>query len=93
MSYAKRADKNQPELVKAMRDVGAMVFVTHRIGKGFPDCVVLFRGKVYLVEIKTENGTLTEDEEMFMHECEHHGVKYWIVRNVDDCMKMLGCIE
>lgn len=36
----KRVDKNQPEIVKAIRATGASVSHTHSLGHGFPDIVV-----------------------------------------------------
>jgi hypothetical protein len=40
MSFKKRIDRNQPEIVKAIRKAGASVGHTHAVGKGFPDIVV-----------------------------------------------------
>lgn len=41
MGYSrKRVDRNQPEIVKAVRKAGASVGHTHEIGKGFPDIVI-----------------------------------------------------
>jgi hypothetical protein len=47
-----RKDDNQTIIVSAFRQFGASVFETHQIGGGFPDIVVGFRGKNYLIEIK-----------------------------------------
>ena len=49
---AAAVDANQPEIVKALRDVGASVQHLHTVGKGCPDIAVGFRGKNYLLEIK-----------------------------------------
>jgi len=48
----KRVDRNQPEIVKALRKAGCSVRSTHMIGSGFPDIVGGVRGKNYLIEIK-----------------------------------------
>lgn len=45
-------DANQPEIVKALRDVGATVQHIHTVGKGCPDILVGFRGRNHLLEIK-----------------------------------------
>ena len=37
---AKRADRNQPEIVKALRQYGCSVLHTHTMGEGFPDLIV-----------------------------------------------------
>ena len=44
MSYRKRVDRNQPEIVEALREAGASVAHTHAIGQGFPDIVVGVQG-------------------------------------------------
>lgn len=46
------------------------IFTTHTIGKGFPDIVIGYRGKNYLIEIKDGNKTksqtkLTPEESKF----------------------------
>ncbi len=48
----KRIDSNQPEIVKALRQAGALVNHTHTIGHGFPDLIVAHKGKLFLLEIK-----------------------------------------
>ena len=49
---AARIDANQPEIVKALRDVGAFVQSLATIGKGCPDLLVAFRGKWHVLEVK-----------------------------------------
>jgi len=44
MSFKKRVDRNQPEIVEALREAGASVGHTHVVGKGFPDIVVGVQG-------------------------------------------------
>ena len=44
MGFKKRVDRNQPEIVEALREVGASVGHTHAIGQGFPDVVVGVQG-------------------------------------------------
>lgn len=44
MSFKKRVDRNQPEIVEALRKVGASVGHTHAVGQGFPDVVVGVQG-------------------------------------------------
>lgn len=47
-----KTDLNQPEIVSALRKVGAKVFVASAVGMGFTDLVVGFRGRVFLLEVK-----------------------------------------
>jgi hypothetical protein len=52
MRYARRADGNQPAVVKALRDIGCSVVCTHTIGQGVPDLIVDYHGRTCLIEIK-----------------------------------------
>ena len=66
-----RVDANQKEIVKQLRQLGCSVAITSMVGSGFPDLVVGYKGKNYLIELK--DGTkpasaqaLTADEIEFM---------------------------
>ena len=52
MRRAARIDRNQPEIVAALRSVGATVQPLHTIGNGCPDLAVGYRGKNLLMEVK-----------------------------------------
>ena len=62
MTYARRSDKNQQEIMDALRGVGATVASIHRVGHGIPDLLVGFRGVTYLMEVKGKGAKLTKDE-------------------------------
>ncbi len=62
MRRAAKVDKNQGEIVAALRAVGATVSSLHQIGDGIPDLLVGFRCVNYLLEVKTSAGTLTKDQ-------------------------------
>lgn len=47
-----RIDANQPEIVKALRDMGATVQSLAAVGKGCPDLLVGYRAMNLLFEIK-----------------------------------------
>ena len=66
MRYPK-VDKNQKQVVKELRELGFSVALTHMVHKGFPDFVVGFHGLNILIELKSENGTLTKDETVFIN--------------------------
>ena len=42
MAYAKKVDKNQALVVKALRDCGADVFLLHMVGGGIPDLLCCY---------------------------------------------------
>lgn len=52
MAYAKKVDKNQADVVKALRDYGADVFLLHMVGGGIPDLLVCFEEQTILMEVK-----------------------------------------
>jgi len=52
MSFAKKVDKNQAVVVKALRDYGADVHLLHMVGAGIPDLLVAYDGQTILMEVK-----------------------------------------
>ena len=52
MSFAKKVDKNQKDVVKALRDYGADVFLLHTVGGGIPDLMVCYEEQTILMEVK-----------------------------------------
>jgi len=52
MSFMKKADANQPEIVKALRGAGCTVEHLHAVGKGCPDLLCAIHGHVFLIEVK-----------------------------------------
>lgn len=52
MRRAAKIDANQPEIVSALRAVGATVVTLAAVGKGVPDLLVGFRQSTYLLEVK-----------------------------------------
>jgi len=53
MTFSKRTDKNQQEIIDAMRKMGATVMDLSRVGKGCPDLLVGINNKTALVEVKS----------------------------------------
>lgn len=86
-----RVDRNQSEIVKALRKVGCTVTPTHTVGDGFPDLVVGRQGVNYLMEVK--DGTkspsaraLTTDEHKW--HIEWRGLVH-IVYSVEDALRVV----
>ncbi len=90
MRRAAKVDKNQAEIVDALRDVGAVVTSIHRHGEGVPDILVSFRGVWYLMEVKASDGRLTPDEKEFIDR--HHNATVHVVRHIDDALDAIGVI-
>lgn len=89
MRRAARVDRNQNEIVTALRKVGASVQHLHNVGRGCPDIAVGFRGATYLLEVKTDDGTLTNAEAIWHA---HWRGQVDIVRNVDEALRVIGAI-
>ena len=67
MTFAKRVDQNQKDVVKALRDAGAFVVDLSKVGKGVPDLLVTYSGHTILMEVKNgEKAPFTKDQLEFM---------------------------
>jgi hypothetical protein len=94
MRLRARVDANHKEIIMALRAIGASVVSTHQLGKGFPDALVMFRGRLYLIEIKDGSKPpsarkLTEQEQRFAlvwSECTR------TVTSIDEAYKVIGAI-
>lgn len=89
---ASKVDANQSGIVKIMRGMGASVCPTHTVGKGFPDLVVGYSGKTYLVEIKDGSlppsaRPLTDDQVEFHSEWRGH---VEIVKTDDEAISFMN---
>ncbi|HEY0916524.1 MAG TPA: hypothetical protein VGE22_16745 [Solimonas sp.] len=67
MRRAAKVDRNQPEIVAALRAAGATVQPLHTVGDGCPDLLVGYQRQTALVEVKDGQKppsarTLTEDQ-------------------------------
>ena len=83
---AAKIDKNQPDIVKAFRAMGASVHILSTVGDGFPDLAIGIHGKTFLVEVKTEEGKLTKDQVKWHDEWKGQKV---IIRGVDEAIAFL----
>jgi len=93
MRRASKVDKNQPEIVKAFRDMGATVLVTSQLKNAF-DLLVGYKGQLYIVEVKDgklppSKRKLTEGECACRFNFNAVGVHYHIVESVDDVVNLL----
>ena len=60
-----KVDKNQAEMVNALRKAGASVVSLANLGSGVPDLLVGFRKQNFLIEGKVPGGKLTPDQVKF----------------------------
>lgn len=94
MRRAAKVDRNQAEIVEALRRVGATVEPLHQVGKGCPDLLVGFRGRNILIEVKDwkqppSGRKLTPDQVEW-----HAGWKGQVamVEDVDAALAVIGAI-
>lgn len=80
--YAKRRDENEPEIVRALRDIGASIKRLDDI-----DLLVGWRGRNFLLEIKTARGPLKDSQENMVRSWRG---QYEIVRSVDEALRAIG---
>ena len=93
MRRAAKVDRNQPEIVKALRQVGAVVLITSQLKNCF-DILVMFQGRTYHVELKDgllppSARKLTEGEKYFKAKLESVGCKYWVINSIDEALGMI----
>jgi hypothetical protein len=55
MRRAAKVDANQTEIVKALRQIGAVVQSLAAVGNGCPDLLVGYRNRLFLLELKDGN--------------------------------------
>jgi Holliday junction resolvase len=87
MRRAAKSDRNQSEIVQALRDAGFSVLVLSRVGQGCPDLLVGRFGKNYLLEVKCGTSTqLTPDETQFFEQWRGNVT---VIRSADDALSYL----
>ena len=69
MRRASNIDKNQPDIVKKLKELGFQVVHMHQVGKGFPDLLVNKNKRTWLIEIKaSKKSTFTPAQaEFYLH--------------------------
>jgi Holliday junction resolvase len=86
MSYHKKTDKNQQEIIDLLRRVGCTVISLHAVGNGCPDILVGKNGVNYLFEVKSEGGQLNENE--IMHFSTWRGQSH-VIRNAEQAIDLI----
>lgn len=82
MRKAARVDANQDEVVKALRKIGAAVYII-----GLPlDLLVAYRGRTLLAEVKVEGGRFTKQQAEFMSMWPG---EFIVVRGPEDAVKQV----
>lgn len=95
MRRAAKVDANQIQVVSALRAAGALVLSLAAVGKGVPDLLCAFRGRLCLIEVKDgrlspSRQKLTEDQ------VEFHRIwsdaPLFVVNSAEDALKVIWAI-
>ena len=90
-----KVDANQPAIVLALRQAGAIVQHLHTAGAGVPDLLVGYRGINYLLEVKDENAPRA-DQVLTVAQVKFHDDwrgQVAIVKNATDALRVIGAIK
>lgn len=93
MRRAAAIDKNQPDIVRVLRQAGAHVTITSQLKNAF-DLVVVHGGRVFLVEVKDgslapSSRRLTEGEQECKKSIEQAGGVYHVITSTAEAKRML----
>jgi hypothetical protein len=88
--YNAKVDKNQSEIVAALRGIGASVELTHRVGNDFGDLIVGWAGRTYVMEVKQVKGRESPGQREARQSW--RGDTWAVVRSVDDALEVLGVV-
>ena len=92
MAYRpKNVDKNQNEIVHALRQVGATVILLHEAGEGIPDLLIGYRRETYLMEVKSKTGKLNERQQLWHSDWRGYPVS--VARTVEDALAFIGATK
>lgn len=80
VGQARRRDVNEPEIRQALARVGAQTFPLS--GSPAPDLLVWFRGREYVMEIKSDRGKKRKDEA--------HDVPWPVVTSIAEALRLIG---
>lgn len=73
-----------------LHTVDQKTFVKRNPLAGFPDLLVIHKGRYMHLEVKTATGRISDKQQLTMMELKQHGAKVFIVRCVEDAKKALA---
>lgn len=87
-----KVDRNHPEIVDALREVGASVVSLAAVGGGVPDLAVGYRGRTFLLEVKHAREGRVLPGQADWH-ASWRGRPVDIVRSVEEALRAIGATE
>ena len=91
MSFPKKVDNNQLEIVKTFRSMGATVLNLSGVGKGCPDLLIGYKNISVLVEVKSKTGKFTEPQLKFMEQWKGGAVNR--IDSVDGAIRLIKLLD
>lgn len=91
MRRAAKVDRNQAEIVDALKKAGATVQHLHSVGAGCPDLLVGYRGRNFLIEVK-DFRLIPSKKALTAAQVEFHGGWKGQVAKVEDVGAALAVI-
>ena len=96
MRRAGKIDANQPEIVAALKSVGATVQSLASAGSGVPDLLVGFRKQTYLLEVK-DGSKPPSARELTRDQVAWH-MAWWggpcmVVNSPDEALMAIGAMQ
>jgi hypothetical protein len=92
MRRAPKLDRTQPEIVAALRSVGASVQSLAAVGGGVPDLLVGWRGDMWLIECKDgalpPSGRALTPAQIEWHAA-WRGRPVWVISSADQAVQWL----
>ncbi len=84
--FGKARDHNEPEIVEALRNMGAYVLPLHPPA---PDLLVAYKGELLLMEVKGPDGELTEGQRKMRMQLQTQDCQLFVVRTVGEALGLL----
>lgn len=84
---AKR-DANEPQIVDTLEKMGIKVW--RLSAEGVPDLLCRFEDRYFLVEVKSEQGSLTPAQEKFFDDAEAHGAPAFVFSSLEGVLEAMN---
>jgi hypothetical protein len=88
---AQRRDANEPAIIEALRGAGAFVMQMDK-SVGFDLLVIDHATNIYIAEVKSQNGKLTDREYALCNVLRNMGVTMHILKSETDALRMIGAM-
>lgn len=84
---AAKVDDTQREIVAALRRIGAVVQLLHKVGQGCPDLLIGYQGANFLMEVKSGKGKLNELQAEWHENWRGQVVTVWTAQDAVDYLQ------